>query len=119
MPTDEEIKHFLGRDPLGGHFVYQREAEESPIYGVYFSTAGRRISEKKEPRIGISGRGPWPFSIAPRLQDNPEDKKWGIEHGYILPDGTELWETAEEKATRLKAQTATPQASPEPPPAGP
>jgi hypothetical protein len=115
LPSDEEIKQYLGRDPLGGHFVYQREAEESPIFGVFYSTAGRRISEKKEPRIGITGRGPWPFSVAPRLEDNPEDKQWGIEHGYILPDGTELWETPEEKAARLKTQAA----SPEPAPAGP
>lgn len=104
LPDDEELKRFFGRDPFGGHYVYQREAPESPVYGVYYSTGARRIDEKKEPRLGLRGPGPFPFSVEPRLSDNPEDKEWGLKNGFILPDGTEVWETPEQKAARLKAQ---------------
>ncbi len=90
-PTDEEISHLLVRDPLGGHFVYDRDAPESPTFGVFYSTAQRRIMEGEDPRMGLWGPGPFPIHLAPRLSDFPEDREWGIEQGYILEDGTELW----------------------------
>lgn len=96
-PEPEDIQGFLGRDPLGGHYVYQPEAEESPKYGVYYSTAGRRIQDGREPRLGIAGPGPFPFSIEPQLKDHPVDRQWALEKGYLLEDGTELWQSAEER----------------------
>lgn len=91
LPPDEEMRMFLGRDPLGGHYVYQREAPESPVYGVFFSTAGRRINDGQEPRMGLRGPGPFPFAIQPRLSDNEVDRQWGIENGYIDEYGEEIW----------------------------
>lgn len=95
-PTQEEVADFLTRDPLGGHYVYQPEAEESPVYGVFYSTAGRRVSEGRDPRMGAWGTGPFPLPLMPRLSDFPVDREWGIENGYILEDGTELWYLEEE-----------------------
>jgi hypothetical protein len=91
LPTDEQLGNLLGRDGLGGRFVYQREAPESPVYGVFFSSAARRIDDRKEPRVGLYGPGPFPFSIEPSLADHEDDRLWGIQNGFILPDGTELW----------------------------
>lgn len=92
VPQEHEMPQFNARDMLGGHFQYDRIAEESPIYGVYYSTAGRRIMEGQEPRLGLWGPGPFPFAIMPRLKDHPSDREWGERMGYILEDGTELWE---------------------------
>jgi hypothetical protein len=96
-PSDEQLQGILGRDALGGHFVYQREAPESPTYGVVYSTAGRRVSEGREPRMGLTGRGPFPFTIEPSILDHPEDYAWALRKGYIQPDGTELWYLADEQ----------------------
>lgn len=111
LPTDEEVKSYLLRDPLGGHYVYDRNAPESPVYGVFYSTAAKRIIDKQEPRIRARGPGPWPWkatnptmTLQPRLSDFPVDEKWGRERGYILPDGTEVWESSEEKAAREASQ---------------
>lgn len=81
----------LGRDPLGGHYVYDPDAEESPKYGVFYSTAARRISEGTAMRLGLKGPGPFPTTIEPRLSDYPVDRVWGIANGFIQPDGEELW----------------------------
>jgi len=89
-PTDEQVASFLGRDRLGGYLTYQREAPESPKYGVYFSTAIRRISEGKDPRMGARGAGPFPLPLTPSIFDFPEDYRWGLENGYVAGDGTEL-----------------------------
>ncbi|MCC5874782.1 MAG: hypothetical protein JJU11_01055 [Candidatus Sumerlaeia bacterium] len=91
LPPDEEMRMFLSRDPLGGHYVYQREAPESPTYGVFYSTAGRRISEGQEIRLGLRGAGPFPFAIQPRLSENEVDRQWGIENGFIDEHGEEIW----------------------------
>ncbi len=96
-PTQEEIAHLLTRDPVGGHYVYQREAEESPTFGVFYSTGQRRLADGADPRMGVRGPDPHRFlpdglRLAPRLSDFPEEEQWGREHGYILDDGTELWE---------------------------
>lgn len=92
VPQEHEMPQFNARDMLGGHFQYDRIAEESPIYGVFYSTAGRRIMENQEPRMGMWGPGPFPLAIMPRLKDHPSDLEWGLRMGYILEDGTELWE---------------------------
>ncbi len=99
LPPDSEMEQFYGRDPFNGHYVYDRDAPESPTYGVFYSTAARRIDEslrlpppqRTEPRVGLAGPGPFPFTIQPRLSDIPEEYLWGLANGYILPDGTELW----------------------------
>lgn len=90
-PAQELLGGILGRDDLGGHLVYQPEAPESPKYGVYYSTAMRRVSEGKDPRMGARGRGPFKLPLSPSLFDFPEDYRWGLESGYIQPDGTELF----------------------------
>jgi hypothetical protein len=110
LPDDSQMLRFYGRDALGGHFVYQREAEESPVYGVFYSTSGRRFNEKKEPRMGISGLGPFPFKIEPQLSDNPIDKEWGIENGFILDDGTEVWQSIFDATTteEIDLEVSTP-----------
>ncbi len=71
---------------------------ESPVLGVVYSTATRRImaaeQEEKpwmEPRMGIYGPGPFPFRILPELKDHPLDYAWGLANGYINPDGSEKW----------------------------
>lgn len=97
-PAPEDLERFLGRDPLGGHYVYEPDAEESPQFGMYYSTAARRINEAEDPRMGISGTGPFPMPLEPSLKDFPREREWGREKGYILPDGTEVWELPEEEA---------------------
>jgi len=92
LPDDAQMAPYNLRDIMGGHYVYQREAPESPIYGVFYSTAVRRISEGKDPRLGAQGPGPFPFPLEPTLKDYPEDYEWGIKNGYILADGTELYD---------------------------
>ncbi|MCC6547164.1 hypothetical protein IT570_08350 [Candidatus Sumerlaeota bacterium] len=106
QPPDSEVTNFLGRDPFGGHYAYDRKDPAAQPWGSYRSTGARRIEEKTEPRLGLRGRGPFPFSIEPKLSDIPEEKEWGLKNGYILPDGTEVWETEEQKAARMKAKTA-------------
>ena len=85
LPTDEEVKGFLVRDALGGRYVYQRVAPESPTYGVFFSTAARRVIDQKEPRMGVYGPGPFPFKLEPGLRDHADDYDWAIQNGLIEP----------------------------------
>lgn len=89
-PGDPVVAEFLLKDYLGGHYVYDRNDPASPEYGTFYSTAGRRITDRKEPRLGIFGRGPFPFPLRPSLSERPDEKEWGIKNGWILPDGTEL-----------------------------
>lgn len=91
LPTDAELGRFQGRDPLGGHYVYQRVAPESPVYGVFYSTATRRIIDGKEPRMGIRGPGPFPGRLQPRLSEHEVDRQWAIENGYMDQEGNEVW----------------------------
>lgn len=91
LPSDEEMERFYGRDPLGGHYRYDRDAPESPTYGVFYSTATRRINDGREPRIGLHGPGPFGLPLQPTLSENDIDREWGIENGYIDEDGNELW----------------------------
>ncbi|CAN5414052.1 hypothetical protein BH09SUM1_BH09SUM1_28450 [soil metagenome] len=93
-PGNSDLMNFLGRDSLGGHFVYQPIAEESPKYGVFYSTAGRRIDKGQEPRIGARGVGPFPLPLEPHLSDFAEDHEWGIKEGYIDAQGNERWESS-------------------------
>src|SRR5690606_31745396 len=73
-PTQEEMSQYLTRDLLGGHYVYQPDAPESPKYGVFYSTATRRMLDDPngEIRRNMYGPGPFPISIMPRLKDRPE-----------------------------------------------
>jgi hypothetical protein len=47
--------------------------------------------------MGLTGRGPFPFTIEPSILDHPEDYAWALRKGYIQPDGTELWYLADEQ----------------------
>lgn len=91
LPTEEEMERFYGRDHLGGHYRYDREAPESPTYGVFYSTATRRINDGREPRMGMHGPGPFGLPVQPTLSENEVDRLWGVENGYIDEDGNERW----------------------------
>ena len=91
LPSDEQLSRFLGRDPLGGHYVYQRDAPESPIYGVFYSTSGRRLGAGQNPRMGLRGPGPFPFSIEPDLTEHQSEMEWALEYGLISDEGNVLY----------------------------
>ncbi len=91
LPNDSEVDEYIIRDPLGGHFVYDRTDPVSPVYGTFQSTAARRIDQNREPRMGWSGPGPFPLPLQPSLKEHEVDLVWGIENGYIKEDGTEIW----------------------------
>jgi hypothetical protein len=81
-PPPEWMAGMLGPDSLGGHFVYD------PSGPFFYSTTVKRISEGKEPRMGASGRGPFPLPLRPSFTDYPEDMAWAIEQKLINPDGS-------------------------------
>lgn len=92
LPTDHDMRYYLIRDGMGGRYVYQRVAPESPTYGVFFSTSARRVIDKIEPRMGVSGPGPFPFQLEPRLRDHADDYNWALKQGFIEPGtGKELY----------------------------
>lgn len=72
-----ELARRLWRDPIGGHWMYDRENN------IFLSTAIRRINEKREPRMGATGRGPFPLPLEPTLLDYEEDRVWARENGLI------------------------------------
>lgn len=83
-PPPEYMADYIGPDSMGGHFVYD------PSGPFFYSTMVKRISEEKEPRMGVSGRGPFPLPLRPSFTDYPEDKAWAIEQKLINPDGSEI-----------------------------
>lgn len=104
-PGPAEILPLIGRDTLGGHFGYNRDAPESPQYGVFYSTGTFPQVLGMEPRMGLRGPGPFPFPILPKLRHSPQSLLWGLAFGYILPDGREVWSYEErEQLLREPAQ---------------
>lgn len=83
-PTKQDLEKYLVRDPFGGHYVYDPDAEESE-YGVFYSTGARRIENGEDPRLGIYGPGPFPIQLEPMLKDNPSEYEWGLANNYINP----------------------------------
>ncbi len=83
-PPPSFMESYLGADGMGGHFVYD------PSGPFFYSTSVKRVAEGLEPRMGASGRGPFPLPLRPSFNDFPEDKAWAVKEGLLNPDGSEV-----------------------------
>lgn len=83
-PTFEDVRPALVPDALGGHFRYDENTH------IASSTTQIRLDERKDPRLGIWGPGPFPLPLEPTLRDFPEDRKWALENGWMDEEGNLL-----------------------------